>query len=116
MQCSQFSMSFYEMTRVVACIGLPYVGCIFEAFVVFDSMKWYKSLKKPFLAPPFWIFGPVWSIIYGCVGLASLYVLREAENGVDVVLPLSVYSAQLVLSWSWAGVFFGFKKFKAVSL
>ncbi|KAM7533522.1 hypothetical protein Aperf_G00000122172 [Anoplocephala perfoliata] len=105
-------MPVHEIIRAVSCIGLPYVGGFLGAMLVPKDMEWYKSLKKPYLSPPPWVFGPAWSILYGCIGLASLYVLREADNGADVVLPLSVYGAHLILSWPWMGIYFGLKMFK----
>lgn len=109
-------MAIYEIVRAVACISLPYFGGFIGALPVSKDMEWYKSLKKPFLSPPAWVFGPAWSILYGSMGLASLYVLREADNGADVVLPLSVYGGQLLLNWSWTSIYFKLKNFKAVSL
>ena len=29
-----------------------------------DTYNWYSQLIKPFWAPPSWLFGPVWSILY----------------------------------------------------
>ncbi len=29
-----------------------------------DTTLWYSTLKKPFFAPPAWIFGPVWTVLY----------------------------------------------------
>jgi translocator protein len=28
------------------------------------SYTWYQQLIKPFWAPPSWLFGPVWSVLY----------------------------------------------------
>lgn len=110
------SMHVNEIVRAVGCIGLPYVGGFLGSVVVFKNMEWYQSLKKPYLAPPAWVFPPAWSILYGCMGLASLYVLREADNGIDVDLALWVYGVHLLLNWSWTSIFFGLKSFKGVSL
>jgi translocator protein len=31
---------------------------------------WYHALKEPFWKPPDWAFGPMWSIIFICAGIA----------------------------------------------
>ncbi|VDL37939.1 unnamed protein product [Hymenolepis diminuta] len=104
-------MTIYEIVRAVGCIGLPYLGGILGGPIVTRNMEWYKSLNKPFLSPPNWVFAPAWSFFYGTMGLASLYVLQAADEGADVTLPLCVYGSQLLLNWSWTPIYFGLKKF-----
>lgn len=29
-----------------------------------DTQNWYQNLTKPAWAPPAWLFGPVWSVLY----------------------------------------------------
>src|SRR5690606_4858126 len=35
------------------------------------TAAWYAALDKPFFAPPSWLFGPVWSVLY--VGIALTF-------------------------------------------
>lgn len=34
------------------------------------AVNWYQSLVKPFWAPPAWIFGPVWIVLYGIIAVS----------------------------------------------
>ncbi len=40
-----------------------------------NSYTWYQLLEKPFWAPPAWVFGPVWTILYTIIALSFGYVL-----------------------------------------
>lgn len=37
--------------------------------------QFYQSIEKPFFAPPDWVFGVAWSIIYPLIALAFVYAL-----------------------------------------
>jgi len=47
----------------------------------FDSVSqlryrdWYASLDKPFFAPPEWLFGTAWGIIYPLIGIALVWAI-----------------------------------------
>ncbi|KAL7055674.1 hypothetical protein AAHC03_022779 [Spirometra sp. Aus1] len=96
---------------LIACIATPYIGAFLGSWFVKNNKTWYHSLKRPSCTPPDWIFGPAWTILYGCIGAASYLVAKEAEEQ-DVRLPLAVYGVNLLLNWSWSPVFFGMHRLK----
>jgi benzodiazapine receptor len=38
------------------------------------TYEWYQSLIKPRWAPPSWLFGPVWSVLYVLIAVSYGYV------------------------------------------
>lgn len=67
--------------------------------------EWYMSLEKPSWQPPSWLFGPVWSTLYACMGVAAWLVWREA--GFDgATAALTLFFVQLGLNLAWSGLFF----------
>lgn len=99
-----------------ALVVLPYIGAIVGTFVNANNMDWYNSLRRPPHTPPSWVFGPVWTVLYGAMGVASALVLRAAHLKEDAYVPLAVYLCQLLLNWSWTPVFFGLHKIRPVRL
>lgn len=74
-----------------------------------DLLHWlfrYKSLRKPKWTPPSWVFGPMWTALYGMMGYASYLVW---QNGAPH-LPLTLYGIQLVLNLAWSPIFFKAKE------
>lgn len=71
---------------------------------------WYRTLEKPAWNPPDWIFGPVWTVLYIMMGIASWQVWRLGTEKKDVRDALGLYGAQLVLNTAWSLLFFGMRR------
>lgn len=69
---------------------------------------WYVELHRPSFAPPGWVFGPVWTVLYGSMGTAAWWVWRAA-GWPRARHALGWYAAQLLLNALWSPIFFGLR-------
>lgn len=67
----------------------------------------YAALRTPNWAPPSWLFGPAWTVLYAMIAASGWFVWRQAGSTRAVRLPLAVYGVQLVLNLAWTPLFFG---------
>ncbi|KAG5943908.1 hypothetical protein E4U59_007801 [Claviceps monticola] len=88
-----------------------------------ETRKLYKALKQPPLRPPPWLFGPVWTILYGVMGYAAhraysigLAPLSGLETAALTRQSMTLYSIQLGLNLAWMPLFFGAKRPVAASV
>ena len=97
-------------TRTQSVLGAVgwFVVCFAAAGVgsMFVPGTWYQSLVKPAWTPPSWLFGPVWTLLYGMMAAAAWLVWkRHGFSG--ALVPLAVFVVQLVLNAIWSWLFFG---------
>lgn len=46
-----------------------------------EQYAWYASLAKPAWAPPSWLFGPVWTVLYAIITVSFGYVFYQTLIG-----------------------------------
>ncbi len=110
---SSLITSFQHYLPAVGIILLPNIGGLLSGMISRDRV-WYKSLKRPALSPPSWLFPPVWTSIYACMGVSSYLIFKEGGLAAQAV-PLSVFGAQLLLNWIWTPTFFRFHRLDLVT-
>lgn len=83
-----------------------FIGAVFTAPAI---PTWYATLARPWFAPPSWLFGPAWTVLYILMGVASflIYLKRETDPRTDGAL--KVYGFQLFLNLLWSVIFFGLR-------
>lgn len=93
---------------IVSIIIIFIAGGIGTVFTLSQIPTWYVDLIKPSWAPPNWLFGPVWTILYVLIGVALFLVWKEGIDRKDVKIALVVFAAQLILNILWSVIFFGY--------
>jgi len=53
---------------LVLCFGVAGVSGRWTAS---EIPGWYQTLVRPAIAPPNWVFGPVWTLLYALMAIAA---------------------------------------------
>ncbi|WP_189113317.1 TspO/MBR family protein [Pilimelia terevasa] len=83
---------------VAVCAAVAAGGALAAA----DSGATYAALQRPSWAPPSWLFGPVWTVLYASIAVSGWLVWRRIGFG-NAFWP---YGVQLALNAAWTPVFF----------
>ena len=87
----------------LACFGLA-VAVVAIVGGLASASAQYGGLVQPSWAPPSWLFGPVWTVLYVMIAVSGWLVWRRAGW---VRSAHGVYAVQLVLNMLWSPLFFG---------
>lgn len=70
-----------------------------------EAGAFYAQLRLPVWAPPGWVFGPVWTLLYALMAVAAWLVSGTAPSRRRTIA-LTLYVAQLVPNALWSWLFF----------
>jgi translocator protein len=70
--------------------------------------SWYKTLQRPPLTPPDWVFGPVWSVLYLMIGSAVVLWWRTHQTRPSAG-DLALLGVHLTSNAIWSFLFFGLR-------
>jgi translocator protein len=88
---------------------LTFTAAAVGAFASVDAAEFYAELVRPSWSPPAWVFGPVWSVLYGLMALSAWLVWRDRRfAGARVALALFVVQLAANALWSW--LFFSLRR------
>lgn len=87
------------------------IGASGAIFTAQGLSVWYGTLQRPALAPPNWVFGPVWTILFALIGVALWLVWRQANSSPTAVrLAVGVFAIHFAFNLGWSAVFFGMQE------
>lgn len=94
---------------LIAVVGCELVGFLGTPFTISAIPSWYAVLNKPFFAPPNWIFGPMWTLLYFLMGVAFYLIWKQGFEKKKVKTAGKYFLAQLGVNFVWSPVFFGLR-------
>ena len=88
----------------ISSVLIPVVLGALVSFITREGMDAYAALRQPPLAPPGWLFGAVWSVLYVLMGLSLAMIRLSRDSRREDALFL--FSLQLFVNLVWPILFF----------
>ena len=98
-------MNLRQFFGLVGWLLLTFAAAAIGARASIDAGAFYGTLTRPSWAPPAWLFGPVWSILYLLMAI-SAWLIWRARGFAGAPGALALFVAQLVLNALWSWLFF----------
>ncbi len=74
-----------------------------------NTYEWYSKLIKPTWAPPSWIFGPVWTVLYIIIAVSFTNVFYKALKGDIPLHVITPFILNLIFNAAFTPIQFGLK-------
>lgn len=73
------------------------------------AYNWYSTLVKPSWAPPSWLFGPVWTVLYAIIALSFGTVFYKTFVGKLSWVVALPFALNLIFNFAFSPLQFGLK-------
>ncbi len=81
-----------------------------------NESNWYQELIRPEWAPPAWLFGPVWSVLYAIIAASFGYVFYLYFKGSVPFIVILPFILNLLFNFAFTPLQFGLKNNLLASL
>ena len=79
------------------------VGASASLFTEPNIGGWYAHLVRPAIAPPNWVFAPVWTTLYVVMAYAAWRVWKKTSLK---SIEMAAWGIQLLFNFAWSAIFF----------
>ena len=91
---------------LICWIGICFaVASVSGSWTASEIPGWYRTLNRPSIAPPNWVFGPVWTMLYAIMAVAAWQVWESPASPMRTA-GLALFLIQLILNFAWSLIFF----------
>ena len=93
---------------LIGWLAVSFAASAAGAIATTQAESFYGQLIQPSWAPPPWLFGPVWTVLYALMGIAAWLTWRS--GGFRANRPaLSLFLGQLAVNGVWSWIFFAWQ-------
>lgn len=100
---------FVSLLGLLGWLLLCYAAAAVGALASIEARTFYGVLAQPAWAPPGWLFGPVWSLLYTLMALSAWLVWKDRGFG-GARAALGLFLAQLAANALWSWLFFAWHR------
>lgn len=101
---------------VIYTIGHIIGGTTGTPFVLRATKSWYTRIALPIWTPPNYIFGPIWTSLYGLMGYSLSRIISKSCNASTTTSIINgvikLWIIHYVLNLLWSPIFFGMKRLR----
>lgn len=97
-----------QALTLVAAFSVTFLAAAAGGAASVNATLFYAELAKPSWAPPGWVFGPVWLVLYTLMAFAVWLVWR-AVGFHQAKVAVLLFLAQLVVNALWSWLFFAWR-------
>ena len=98
-----------KLLGLIVWLGISFAAAAVGGIASANAGEFYQELVRPPWAPPAWLFGPVWTILFTLMAVAAWQVWgARGWDGARGALLL--YLFQLVVNASWSWLFFAWRR------
>lgn len=94
-----------QVVGLLVWLLVVFAAAAIGGFASASASEFYRDLVRPSWAPPGWLFGPVWTVLYALMGVAAWLVWRARGFG-GARNALLVFVVQLAVNALWTWLFF----------
>lgn len=96
------SWTYYSIGHIIG-------GSTGTPFVIRATKSWYRHLNLPSWTPPSGSFAPVWTVLYGLMGVSVSRIVKASSSSNPA---LKLWTLHYALNMVWPVVFFGLKQLR----
>ncbi len=102
---SQYGSTARQVFGLLGWLLLSFLAAAAGVLASVDVPEFYASLNQPSWAPPAWLFGPAWTVLYILIAIAGWLVWRP-RGFAGAPFALSLFIVQMVFNALWTWLFF----------
>ncbi|MDZ7789051.1 MAG: TspO/MBR family protein [Xanthomonadales bacterium] len=93
---------------LLAWLALCFAVSVVGAVASLEAPSFYAQLAQPGWAPPAWLFGPVWTVLFAMMAVAAWLVWQQGGFSRRRVA-LTLFLVQLAFNALWSWLFFAWQ-------